>query len=101
MAKRVTKAQIILEGALERVEAARNKRDELFAQQQIAQAVYDAEQKAYYALSRALAREPRKPKAPKSPAQNVGRRSSPKDVGTKPFLNTEVAMVGAIGASGD
>lgn len=76
MAKRVTKAETALQEARGRVQEAKNRRDSLRGQMDVAQAVYEAQQDAYDALTRALAREPRKP-APKSTSAPSASKRSP------------------------
>lgn len=95
MAKRgLSKAQIALQEARERMQKAANDVAEADNVLMAKRAVYTAHTEAYYALERTLSR-------PKSTAPSAAKKSSRKGVAQSSTVNTEGETVNALSASGD
>lgn len=94
-----SKAQLILNEARERLQAAKDRFDKAHQETEIARAVYEAEDRSFDALERSLARAPR---GKQSGAPSAGKKSSQKGAETKSTANTQTSLedVG-IAASGD
>lgn len=103
MAKRETKADVILNAARLRVAHARTNRDALEVKTQVAQAVYDAEVSGLEVLEYQLKSEPRKSRPKSTTVVGAGKKSSRKssETSSAPNILGEMESALRVGGSGD
>ena len=99
MAKRTTKAEIILSGARERVRQAQDEVAHAVGQLGIANATLHAHTSVLEQLEKDLAQAPRKRADPKSPTPSAGKKSSRKGAEQSHTASTEGGKGDALDAS--